>query len=70
MASQKQPALPPMPPLTQDELPEWRNVRREVLKALIAKHDGKKMAPAGTVNLAGEYADYAILEERRRFARS
>lgn len=69
MASQKQPALPPVPPLTMDELPEWRNVRREVLKALIAKHDGK-MGPAGTVNLAGEYADYAILEERTRFSRS
>lgn len=61
--------LPPDPPLSQDERSEWRKVRRRALQALITKHDGKRMAAPGTAQLAAEYADLAIIEERRRFGR-
>lgn len=56
--------------MSPDERAEWRKLRGKALHALIIKHDGKRMATAGTVNLAGEYAYYAILDERRRFPRS
>jgi hypothetical protein len=68
MATQKQ-TPPELPPMTEDERAEWRKLRRKALHALIIKHDGERMKAPGTANLAGEYAYYSILDERRRFPR-
>lgn len=68
MATKKH-LLPPEPPLSQDELRQWRKAYRAALKGILAAHNGKRMASTGAGHLAGGHADDAIYEERRRFSR-
>ena len=65
MASLK--PLPPVAPPPAEYRSSWCKSYRAALHALITKHDGKRMPPAGTAHLAGEHADFAVMEEMRRF---
>jgi len=45
----------------------WQAAFLSSVWPILLAHDGKQLTPTGAAHLCGEFADFAVEEQRRRF---
>lgn len=47
----------------------WQAAFLSSVWPILLAHDGQKLTPTGAAHLCGEFADFAVEEQRRRYPR-